>query len=156
LAGLSGMKILDDDFDQYEPQLFQKDKLHMNRAMLGKEEAESLNEQIVTMIMRLSPYFHHQCCRQVLEWLIHKYQVYLFAYIRYLMFVNKQVHTYNAETLFLAFLPYHNSNTFGRLIHILKFNSPDMDWLTEYQKDASPIPLNILCKQLNLKIVSIP
>ena len=69
------MKALDDNFDSYEPELFTKDKLNMNRAMLTKEEAEALNEQIEAMILRLCPYFHHHCCRQVLEWLIHKYQV---------------------------------------------------------------------------------
>uniref|UniRef100_A0A183BHI4 HEAT repeat-containing protein 1 n=1 Tax=Globodera pallida TaxID=36090 RepID=A0A183BHI4_GLOPA len=130
LAGLSGMKKVDDEFDAYAPELFAKEKTRFNRAMLQKDDAEQFNRQIETFLLRLSPHFHHQCCRQVLEWLVHNYQI----------------HTYNAEAVLLTFLPYHSVNSFGRLIHILKFNATTWDWLAEYQKDAAPIMINILCR----------
>lgn len=145
------MKALDNDFDTYEPELFQKDKLKFNRATLGKEEAQELDAKLETIILRLSPYFHHQCCRQLLEWLIQNYQV-NFVILKFKFIFNFKVHSYNAELLFLTFLPYHSTNSFGRLIHILKFNSPDMEWIAEYQKDASPIPLDILCLLILSKI----
>ncbi|KAL3087302.1 hypothetical protein niasHT_020565 [Heterodera trifolii] len=130
LAGLSGMKKIDSAFDTYAPELFWKDKKRFNRAMLQKDEAEQFDLRIETFLLHLATHFHHQCCRQVLEWLIHNYQI----------------HTYNAEALLLAFLPYHSVNSFGRLLHILKFNSTAWDWLMEYQRDAAPIPMNILCR----------
>ncbi|CAK5089414.1 unnamed protein product [Meloidogyne enterolobii] len=130
LAGLAGMKKLDDNFDTYLPELFEKKLIKFNRAIISKEENAEFDQKIEKMLLLLSPYFHHQCCREVLEWFIHKFQI----------------HSYNAEALFLTFLPFHSINSFGRLLHILKFNSPDMNWLEEYQKDAAPIPLNILCR----------
>uniref|UniRef100_A0A915MG45 Metalloendopeptidase n=1 Tax=Meloidogyne javanica TaxID=6303 RepID=A0A915MG45_MELJA len=130
LAGLAGMKKLDDNFDTYLPELFEKKLIKFNRAIISKEENTEFDQKIEKMLLLLSPYFHHQCCREVLEWFIHKFQI----------------HSYNAEALFLTFLPFHSINSFGRLLHILKFNSPDMNWLEEYQKDAAPIPLNILCR----------
>ena len=69
------MKKLDPEFDFYEPELFVKKMLKFNRAMIGKEEENELSQKIDKMLLRLSPYFHHQCCREVLEWLIHKFQV---------------------------------------------------------------------------------
>ncbi|KAL7071280.1 hypothetical protein ACQ4LE_009541 [Meloidogyne hapla] len=130
LAGLAGMKKLDNEFDNYLPELFEKKLIKFNRAIISKEENNELNQKIEKLLLLLSPYFHHQCCREVLEWLIHKFQI----------------HSYNAEALFLTFLPFHSINSFGRLLNILKFNSPDMNWLEEYQKDAAPIPHNILCR----------
>nr|CAD2169461.1 unnamed protein product [Meloidogyne enterolobii] len=99
LAGLAGMKKLDDNFDTYLPELFEKKLIKFNRAIISKEENTEWDKKIEKMLLLLSPYFHHQCCREVLEWFIHKFQI----------------HSYNAEALFLTFLPFHSINSFGRL-----------------------------------------
>uniref|UniRef100_A0A914NMV3 HEAT repeat-containing protein 1 n=1 Tax=Meloidogyne incognita TaxID=6306 RepID=A0A914NMV3_MELIC len=38
LAGLAGMKKLDDNFDTYLPELFEKKLIKFNRAIISKEE----------------------------------------------------------------------------------------------------------------------
>jgi hypothetical protein len=43
---LKGMKWLDNDFDTYEPELFEKKMLNFNRAMLSQEEAEEFDQRI--------------------------------------------------------------------------------------------------------------
>jgi len=75
--GLRQLARFDEGFASpgYEPQLFEAEALQMNRGMLAKEKAEELDQALERMLVRLSPYFHHQACKQVLEWLIHKYQV---------------------------------------------------------------------------------
>lgn len=66
----------DSQFDSYEPELFEESKLEFNRGLLKKGENNELNEILERFIVRLTPYFHHFCCKQVLEWLIHKYRVF--------------------------------------------------------------------------------
>jgi hypothetical protein len=49
--------------------------LDFNRSTLNKEEEEILNKKLERIIMFISPYFHIQAAKQVLEWLIFRYQV---------------------------------------------------------------------------------
>uniref|UniRef100_A0A915DU63 HEAT repeat-containing protein 1 n=1 Tax=Ditylenchus dipsaci TaxID=166011 RepID=A0A915DU63_9BILA len=131
ISGLEQLKKFDDQFDRYETDLFDKSSLSSNRALLGVEENIELNEMLERFIIRLSPYFHLQACKQVLEWFVYKYQV----------------HRFNAELLFFAFLPYHSSNSFGRLLRILKLsNKPEWTFLDEFARSGSPIPMNVLIK----------
>ena len=51
--------------------------LDFNRTSLSKEEEELLNTRLERIIILLAPYFHHQAAKQVLEWLIFRYQVML-------------------------------------------------------------------------------
>lgn len=75
LAGLEQLRKFDRAFADYEPRLFDPAAVSLNRAVLSKEEDEALNESLNRIIVYLSPYFHHNGCKQVLEWLIHKYHV---------------------------------------------------------------------------------
>lgn len=73
------LKKFDDDIDQAVSELFEKKTLFVNRANLLNEQHDSLNETLELIIIRLSPYFHHESCKKVFEWLIYKYQVYRFS-----------------------------------------------------------------------------
>lgn len=75
LNGITKLKLLDEQFDEYEPELFHLSRLHFQRGMQLREEEDELNMSLERMITRLSPYFHLNACMQVLEWLIYKYQV---------------------------------------------------------------------------------
>lgn len=66
---------MDERFSKYEPDLFDETKLNFNRTMVGKEENDALDQSLQRMIVYLTPYFNHQACKQVLEWLIFKFQV---------------------------------------------------------------------------------
>ncbi|KAI1723763.1 u3 small nucleolar RNA-associated protein 10 domain-containing protein [Ditylenchus destructor] len=128
--GLAQLKKFDNDIDSYERGLWEKSSLNFNRTMVDKEENSELNDSLARMITRLAPYFHHHACKQVLEWLIYKYQI----------------HRFNAEILFLAYLPYHASNSFGRMLSILKFTKPEFHFLDEFCKTGSPVPMNVLIR----------
>jgi hypothetical protein len=75
LSGLEQLRKVDRSLADYEEKLFDMSAIVLNRAMLSKEENDELNESLERMIVYLSPYFNHQGCKQVLEWLIHKYHV---------------------------------------------------------------------------------
>lgn len=69
------LRKVDRSLADYEEKLFDPSAVVLNRAMLSKTENDELNESLERMIVYLSPYFNHQGCKQVLEWLIHKYHV---------------------------------------------------------------------------------
>jgi len=129
LNGVTKLKGLDEQFDEYEPELFHLSRLHFQRSMQLREEEDELNESLERMITRLSPYFHLNACIQVLEWLIYKYQI----------------HLYNAEFVAVAFLPYHSTNSYGRLLSILRFKKDEWEF-SSYASKGLPIPLDTLLK----------
>lgn len=131
LAGLLYIKQhFDHEFDDYEPNLFKKSMLDFNRTSLSKEEEELLNTRLERIIILLAPYFHHQAAKQVLEWLIFRYQI----------------HLYKSETLALALLPYHSTNSYGRLLNILRFNNIEWNFTKEFAKGSSSIPMHTLIR----------
>ncbi|KAI6196958.1 hypothetical protein M3Y94_01168800 [Aphelenchoides besseyi] len=130
LAGLEQLRKFDRSFVDYEPRLFDSSSTTLNRAVLSKEEDEALNESLNRMIVYLSPYFHHQGCKQVLEWLIHKYHIHLF----------------NSHVLANAFLVYHSTNSFGRLLKIMKLERPEWQFAKEFSADGLPIPFNSILR----------
>jgi U3 small nucleolar RNA-associated protein 10 len=75
LSGLEQLRKVDRSLADYEEKLFDQSSIVLNRAILSKQENDELNESLERMIIYLSPYFNHQGCKQVLEWLIHKYHV---------------------------------------------------------------------------------
>jgi len=131
LAGLAQLKKLDPEIDSYEPELFDESVLNFNRSMISKDENTKVTASIEHMITILAPYFHHYACKQVLEWLIYRYQT----------------HTFDAEFLATALLPFHDLNSYGRLGSILFLKKSDWTWLKEATKDGLPIPFNILVRQ---------
>lgn len=45
-----------------------------------------------------------------------------------------------------AFLPYHTTNSYGRLLKILRFQNLEWSFTEEYVKSGTPIPINVLLK----------
>ncbi|KAI6182851.1 hypothetical protein M3Y97_00425200 [Aphelenchoides bicaudatus] len=122
LSGLEQLRKLDRSLVDYEEKLFGPSSIALNRAMLSKDENEELDESLERMIIYLSPYFNHQGCKQVLEWLIHKYHI----------------HLYNGPFIANAFFVYHSTNSFGRLLKILKIDRPEWEFTKEFSKEALP------------------
>lgn len=131
-TGLQRLKELDPEFDTNND-LFDESRLHFQRTMITREENAVLNEKIEKLLFQLSPYLQHFACQQVLEWLIFKYQVY----------------AYNAENMILTFLPFHETNIFGRLLSIIEYNfatSKDWAFLEEFGKKEYPVPFSAIVK----------
>ncbi|KAL6736914.1 hypothetical protein Aduo_007215 [Ancylostoma duodenale] len=131
-AGLQKLKQLDAVF-QTPNDLFDESRLHFQRSMITKEDNAVLNEKIEKLLFHLSPYLQHFACQQVLEWLVFKYQIY----------------SYNAEAMILTFLPFHETNFFGRMLSIIEYNfttSKDWGFLEEFCKKRYPVPFTAILK----------
>lgn len=134
VAGLEQMKRIDPIFDtEIENDLFSEEKVGFVRSMLSKEENEELNKRIEKLLYELSPYLQHFACQQVLEYLIHTYQIYSF----------------NAETLLLTFLPFHETKVYSRILRILDFDwkrSKEWQFMQQFLRSETPIPFSSISK----------
>ncbi|CAI2336440.1 unnamed protein product [Caenorhabditis sp. 36 PRJEB53466] len=134
VAGLEQMKRLDPVFDtETQNELFSEERIDFVRSMLDKSSNDELNRQIEKLLLELSPYLQHFACQQVLEYLIHTYQVYSF----------------NAETLLLTFLPFHETKVYSRLLRILDFDwsrSKEWQFMQQFLKSETPIPFTSIAK----------
>ncbi|EPB79773.1 BP28CT domain protein [Ancylostoma ceylanicum] len=131
-AGLQKLKQLDAVFEAPND-LFDESRLHFQRSMISKEENAVLNEKLEKLLFHLSPYLQHFACQQVLEWLVFKYQIY----------------SYNAEAMILTFLPFHETNFFGRMLSIIEYNfttSKDWGFLEDFCKKRYPVPFTAILK----------
>ncbi|XGW10399.1 hypothetical protein V3C99_012135 [Haemonchus contortus] len=131
-TGLRKLKQLDPEFLPSND-LFEESRQHFQRSLITNEENIALNEKIEKLLFQLSPYVQHFACQQVLEWLIFKYQIY----------------AYNAESLILTFIPFHETNLFGRLLSILDYNfatSKDWSFLEGFSKKEYPVPFSSIVK----------
>ncbi|VDN03335.1 unnamed protein product [Thelazia callipaeda] len=140
-AGLEELRKIDPKIAIEEQDLFDEAAANVQRILLTKKENVLLDQKIERVIYQLSPYLHHFAAKQVLEWLIFRYQV----------------QSFSAEVLFIAFLPYHTTNIFGRLLSILDLKRAEYQWTKEYADMESPIPLMKLvnfCTSRNHSLLS--
>ncbi|KAI0977876.1 hypothetical protein GJ496_001891 [Pomphorhynchus laevis] len=101
--------------------LFNETSLHLNRLMLNAAKNDLLNEQIKTVLIRLSPFFMFKSSHIIIEWLIYKFQI----------------HWYNTEHIFACIFPYHSHNYFVRLIQIC--DDTDWEWLQDIKIEGVPL-----------------
>lgn len=134
VAGLEQMKRIDPVFNtEIENDLFSEERVDFVRSMLDKGANEELNVRIEKLLLELSPYLQHFACQQILEYLIHTYQIYSF----------------NAETLLLTFLPFHETKVYSRLLRILDFDwkrSKEWQFMQQFLRGESPIPFSSIAK----------
>ncbi|EGT38292.1 hypothetical protein CAEBREN_28292 [Caenorhabditis brenneri] len=134
VAGLEQMKRIDTVFDtEIENDLFSEERIDFVRSMLDKTANEELNARLEKLLLELSPYLQHFACQQVLEFLIHTYQIYSF----------------NAETLLLTFLPFHETKVYSRLLRILDFDwkrSKEWQFMQQFLRSETPIPFSSIAK----------
>uniref|UniRef100_A0A915PU93 HEAT repeat-containing protein 1 n=1 Tax=Setaria digitata TaxID=48799 RepID=A0A915PU93_9BILA len=126
--GLAELRKIDPKIAVEEEDLFDDAAVNVKRALLTEKENVVLNEKLERVIIQLSAYLHHLSAKQILEWLIFQFHV----------------QSFNAETLFIAFLPYHNSNIFGRLLSILVLKGLEYEWVKGYAAAEVPIPMTKL------------
>ncbi|CAI5442637.1 unnamed protein product [Caenorhabditis angaria] len=134
VAGLEQMKRIDPVFDtEIANDLFSEEKINFVRSMVESEENEKLNQKINKLLFELSPYLQHFACQQVLEYLVHTFQIYSF----------------NAEMLILTFLPFHETKVYSRILRILDFDwsrSKEWQFMQQFLKSETPIPFTSVVK----------
>lgn len=104
-SGLIELAKHNSKFAKYFKNLFNNTSKYFNRETRREEELKETDQAINDLLIDLVPYFRHKATHMVLEFLIKIYNV----------------NVYNAKMLFLAFLPYHESKYFIKLIQNINF-----------------------------------
>lgn len=120
--------------------LFSEQSKNIERSSLRKEENDELSSTITKFIHNsVVPFFMLNDCHETLEYLIYKFHV----------------HTYQADDLLCALLPYHETRLFARALQVIDLSDSDnWAWLKPYQKDGVPVPkekvITIITRKLSL------
>ena len=118
---------------KYREHLF----IFLIRRVQSKETNESLDASIESFLYRLSPYLLLRPAQKTLEWLLFRFQI----------------HVFNADALLLAFLPFHETTVFVRVLQCLDLASDvsqnkHWQWLAPLQKPGVPLARQTLYKRL--------
>ncbi|CAJ0576510.1 unnamed protein product, partial [Mesorhabditis spiculigera] len=130
--GLDELKQLDPRLAELD-ELFDEANINFQRTMIAPAQNEELTNKIKQALLLLSPYMEGYACKQALELLVYRYKIYAF----------------DAETFLLSFLPYHETNFFGRILSILELDytsQKDLQFLETFARKRMPVPFNMLAK----------
>ena len=101
--GFSELCNLDVRFRSYSKSLFGRAGLDFNRLTAGREAVAKLDASLATFARLLSGYFLLPAASKALEYLIRRFAI----------------HEHNVESLIAAFLPYHETVLFVRLLQLV-------------------------------------
>ncbi|GAM27014.1 hypothetical protein SAMD00019534_101890 [Acytostelium subglobosum LB1] len=131
--GLRELIALDQRFKTFEANLFAPSSSKHNRMLITSEETIELDSHIDSFLRLFSSYFLLTPAQQALEWLIRRYRV----------------NEFNIDSLIMSVLPYHQSNTFAKLVSILRFDQEGKwGFLTETKRHKVTITRDFFVKSL--------
>ncbi|CAJ0932361.1 unnamed protein product, partial [Mesorhabditis belari] len=132
IKGLAELKKLDKCLSELDP-LFDEGNINFQRVLITKAENEELSEKLQKALVLLSPYMQIFSCQQALELLVYRYQIYAF----------------DAEFFLTSFLPFHETNFFGRILSTLELNyatNKEFAFLEQFAKKRYPVPFKMIAK----------
>ena len=126
INGLEELRREDPDLLVFYTDLFQETfaSTHYYRDSLTQSQADFIDQELQKILNLLARHFSHKSCHKVLELLIRFYSV----------------HLYCADSVIKAFLPYHSSKIFIRLLKILKIEGTSFEFLLNYRNSGFIIP----------------
>ncbi|XP_077595114.1 HEAT repeat-containing protein 1 [Stigmatopora nigra] len=129
-TGLEELLGIEPAFQPFQDSLFSSASLTMERSVQSKDVNKKLDADISLFLARLSPYFLLKPAHKCIEWLVHRFHIQL----------------YNMDSLLACVLPYHNTNTFVRVVQLLKIKEPThrWNWLECLQKPGVPLAKSTL------------
>uniref|UniRef100_A0A7S2WTP9 HEAT repeat-containing protein 1 n=1 Tax=Mucochytrium quahogii TaxID=96639 RepID=A0A7S2WTP9_9STRA len=133
--GLNGLQELIQsgavELQVFREPLFSQTVAAMDRHLETKEVSDQLDNMIDRLVLALSPYFLRRSCFKVLEYLVRHFQA----------------HIHNVDALCKAALPYHDTNSFVKLI-VLPLAIQDTRWafLKNIVKSKEPLTRQQLVK----------
>lgn len=136
LSGFEELLQLDPSMEEFEEELFSDASKSTDRMMLAKEENKRLNKTLEACLCRLSQWLGLKAGAKCFEWLVRRFRV----------------HEMNVESCVRAFLPYHESPQFPRVLAILRLekNSPYYYLLHPLQKAPQTVPRTLLIHYMTI------
>ncbi|XP_019730064.1 HEAT repeat-containing protein 1 isoform X2 [Hippocampus comes] len=124
-TGLEELLGIEPAFEEFQDSLFSRASLTLERSVQSKNVNKKLDADISLFLTRVSPYFLLKPAQKCIEWLVHRFHV----------------HLYNVESLLACALPYHHTNTFVRVVQLLKIKDAThrWNWLQALQKPGVPL-----------------
>ncbi|XP_061732027.1 HEAT repeat-containing protein 1 [Nerophis ophidion] len=119
-TGLEELLGLEPAFSEFQESLFSRASVTLERSVQSKEVNRKLDADVALFFTRLSPYFLLKPAHKCIEWLVHRFHV----------------HLYSPDSLLACVLPYHHTNTFVRVLQLLKIKDATnrWNWLHPLQK----------------------
>ncbi|XP_037133916.1 HEAT repeat-containing protein 1 isoform X2 [Syngnathus acus] len=124
-TGLEELLGIEPALREFQDSLFSRASVTLERSVQSKDVNKKLDADIALFLTRISPYFLLKPAHKCIEWLVHRFHV----------------HLYNVESLLACALPYHHSNTFVRVVQLLKIQDAThrWNWLQALQKPGVPL-----------------
>ena len=136
ISGLDQLKDIDESFGHFEDKLFSENVKNLDRTSLNQSQVNDLNTLLNRFLIKLSPYLMTRYSAKVLEWLIRKFRV----------------NEFNIEATFLAFLPYHDSTAFAKIVQLLKISektsSNKFSFLLSIKKSKQSLQRAVLVRSM--------
>ncbi|SPO26859.1 related to UTP10 - nucleolar protein, component of the small subunit processome [Ustilago trichophora] len=109
--------------------LFGDESRSMDRLMLPKEDNDAIDKAVEQFLHLASPFLLSKGASKCLEWLVRRFRI----------------HEFSVEDVLAAFLPYHDTQQFARMLSICKLDDkPHLQFLLSVKKTASPLPAGVL------------
>ncbi|CAD5195383.1 unnamed protein product [Musa acuminata subsp. malaccensis] len=131
LSGLEVLIELDTRFRSYKDSLFSQTSLELNREKMVPKEGEKVNRSICSYLRLLSGYLQLHAALKTLEYLIRRYLV----------------HIYNLDELILCALPFHDTETFVRIVQLLDLGNSKWLFLEGVKASGAPPPRQVIVQQ---------
>ncbi|MCO5589750.1 hypothetical protein L7F22_043719 [Adiantum nelumboides] len=113
--------------------LFGDSSKDLDRLTKTKEENTEIDNAITELLYLIGDRLLDRSAGKCIEWLIRRFRA----------------HEYNVETLLSAFIPFHESAEFARMLSILELKEkPHFAFLLPVQKQAIPLPSSVLLSAL--------
>ncbi|KAF6149893.1 hypothetical protein GIB67_008614 [Kingdonia uniflora] len=130
-SGLDALEQKDIRFGGYKKSLFSPKSKDSDRELMGIEENKRINESIASYLRLLSGELVLLSALKTLEYLIRRYKV----------------HVYNVDELILCALPYHDTTTFVRIVHLLQLGNSKWYFLEGVKLSGAPPPRKVIVQQ---------
>lgn len=118
--GLSKLKMLNAKFGKYDGNLFSDAARDMDRTLQSESQNVELDGILGSFLRDLGPYLLESPTSKALEWVIRR-----FRYASISLVVGIWIHFYtrvnefNVDSVMAAFLPYHETVQFAKMVSIL-------------------------------------
>ncbi|KAM9831259.1 HEAT repeat-containing protein 1 [Neosynchiropus ocellatus] len=124
-SGLEQLLGIEPLFLEFTDTLFSSASMTLERSVQSKEVNKKLDRDISLFLTRLSPYLLLKPAHKCIEWLVQRFHVQL----------------YNVDSLLACAFPFHQTNTFVRLLQMIKIKESNhrWRWLLPIQKAGVPL-----------------
>ncbi|KAJ3856701.1 armadillo-type protein [Lentinula lateritia] len=120
-SGFEALATLNPRLSIYEENLFSYHARNVDRTLLAAEAVRELNMALEGCLQELGAYLLEGAASKVLEWLVRRFRV----------------NEFNVRALVALFLPYHETQNWGKMLTILHLDKePMFKFLVPHQKQA--------------------